>query len=74
MVKREKPETTNQKPETESLNKSGKRGRCAKVSICNSRSGAMYSESFEERPILSKYKEGDNFNHRNTFSISRIEI
>jgi len=31
-------------------------------------------ETFEERPILAKYKEGDNFNHRNTFSISRIEI
>jgi len=24
------------------------------------------NETFEERPILSKYKEGDNFNHRNT--------
>ena len=31
-------------------------------------------ETFEERPILAKYKEGDNFNHRNTFSISRTEI
>jgi len=31
-------------------------------------------ETFEERPILAKYKEGDYFNHRNTFSISRIEI
>jgi len=29
-------------------------------------------ETFEERPILSKYKEGDNFNRRNTLSISRI--
>ena len=24
-------------------------------------------ETFEECPILSKCKEGDNFNHRNTF-------
>jgi hypothetical protein len=31
-------------------------------------------ETFEERPILAKYKEGDNFNRRNTLSISRIEI
>ncbi|MDP3284932.1 MAG: hypothetical protein Q8M56_10940, partial [Desulfobacterales bacterium] len=31
-------------------------------------------ETFEERPILAKYKEGDNFNHRNTLSISRIGI
>jgi len=30
------------------------------------------SETFEERSILSKYKEGDNFNRRNTRSISRI--
>jgi len=29
-------------------------------------------ETFEERPILAKYKEGDNFNRRNTLSISRI--
>jgi len=33
LVKREKPETTNQRSETKSLNKSGKRGRYAKVSI-----------------------------------------
>ena len=31
-------------------------------------------ETFEEHPILTKYKEGDNFNHRNTLSISRIKI
>jgi hypothetical protein len=24
------------------------------------------SEAFEEHPILAKYKEGDNFNRRNT--------
>jgi hypothetical protein len=34
----------------------------------------LYNETFEEHPILSKYKEGENFNHRNTLSISRIEI
>jgi len=33
-----------------------------------------YLETFEEHPILDKYKEDDNFNHRNTLSISRIEI
>ena len=33
-----------------------------------------YLETFEERPILAKYKEGDNFNHRNTLSISRIAL
>jgi len=31
-------------------------------------------ETFEERPILAKYKEGDNFNRRDILSISRIEI
>jgi len=31
-------------------------------------------ETFEERPILAKYKEGDNFKRRNTLSISSIEI
>jgi hypothetical protein len=30
------------------------------------------NETFAEYPILLKYKEGDNFNHRNTVSISRI--
>ena len=34
----------------------------------------FYKEAFEECPILAKYKEGDNFNHRNTLDISRIEI
>ena len=32
----------------------------------------LQRETFGERPILVKYKEGDNFNHRNTLSISRI--
>ena len=31
-------------------------------------------ETFEEHPILAKYKEGDNFKRRNTLSISSIEI
>jgi hypothetical protein len=35
--------------------------------------GTCY-ETFSEHSILLKYKEGDNFNHRNTLSISRIEI
>jgi hypothetical protein len=32
------------------------------------------SETFEECSILFKVKEGENLNHRNTFSISRIKI
>jgi hypothetical protein len=31
-------------------------------------------ESFEKCPILFKVKEDENFNHRNTFGISRIKI
>jgi hypothetical protein len=30
-------------------------------------------ETFEKRSILFKAKEGENFNHRNTLSISRIK-
>ena len=30
------------------------------------------NETFEEHSILSKYKEGEDFNRRNTLSISRI--
>ncbi len=40
---------------------------------CNSLTNQKYYgllnqqfETFEEHPILLKYKEGDNFNHRNT--------
>jgi len=48
-----------------------------------SRSPAYFGpgETFEKRPLLVKFKEGEikfkegeNFNHRNTFSILRIEI
>jgi len=31
-------------------------------------------KSFEKRPILFKVKKGENFNHRHTLSIPRIEI
>jgi hypothetical protein len=31
-------------------------------------------ETFEKGSILSKVKEDENFNHRNTFSISRSKI
>jgi len=31
-------------------------------------------ETFEKRSILVKVKEDENFNHRNTLSISRIKI
>ena len=33
-----------------------------------------YLETFEKCSILFKVKEGENFNHRNTLSISRINI
>jgi len=32
------------------------------------------SETFEKCSFLFKFKEGENFNRRNTLSISRIEI
>jgi len=31
-------------------------------------------ETFEKCQFLFKFKKGDNFNHRNTLSISRIKI
>jgi len=31
-------------------------------------------ETFEKCSILFKFKEGDNFNHRNTLSILRIKL
>jgi hypothetical protein len=31
-------------------------------------------ETFEKCSILFKFKEGENFNHRNTWSILRIKI
>jgi len=34
----------------------------------------MAPETFEKCSILVKFKEGENFNRRNTLSISRIEI
>jgi len=35
---------------------------------------ALQEEAFEKCSILFKAKEGENFNHRNTLSISRIKI
>jgi len=32
------------------------------------------TETFEKCSILFKFKEGENFNHRNTFSILRIKL
>ena len=32
------------------------------------------TETFEKCSFLFKAKEGENFNHRNTFSILRIKI
>jgi hypothetical protein len=32
------------------------------------------TETFEKWSILFKVKEGENFNHRNIFNISRIKI
>ena len=34
----------------------------------------VYDEIFEKCSFLFKFKEGENFNHRNTLSISRIKI
>ena len=34
----------------------------------------IYDETFEKCSFLFKFKEGENFNHRNTLSISRIKI
>jgi len=33
-----------------------------------------YLETFEKCSISFKFKEGENFNHRNTLSILRIKI
>jgi len=38
------------------------------------RTMAPVIEIFEKCPILFKAKEGENFNHRNTWSILRIKI
>jgi hypothetical protein len=34
----------------------------------------LFAETFEKCSILFKAKEDENFNHRNTSSISRIKI
>jgi hypothetical protein len=34
----------------------------------------VQSETFAECSILFKFKEGENFNHRNILDISRIKI
>jgi hypothetical protein len=34
----------------------------------------MQDETFEKCSILFEFKEDENFNHRNTLSISRIKI
>jgi hypothetical protein len=36
--------------------------------------GRSWGETFEKRSFLFKFKEGENFNHMNTLSISRIKI
>jgi hypothetical protein len=36
------------------------------------KSQSGHEGTFEKRSILFKAKEGENFNHRNTLSISRI--
>ncbi len=36
--------------------------------------GKGSGETFEKCSILLKFKKGENFNHRNTLSISRIRI
>jgi len=39
-----------------------------------SKSSDLFLETFAECSILFKFKEGENFNHRNILDISRIKI
>jgi hypothetical protein len=41
---------------------------------CNSTQKYTETETFEKCIFLFEFKEGDNFNHRYTLSISRIKI
>ena len=38
------------------------------------RKGGLLAETFEKCSISFKFKEGENFNRRNTLSILRIKI
>ncbi len=45
------------------------------LSRLSSATDALFTfEAVSKCSILFKIKEGENFNHRNTFSISRIKI
>jgi len=53
----------------------GRSDRPSAVSRLNKPASAGYlSETFEKYSIFFKVKKGENFNHRNMFNISRIEI
>jgi hypothetical protein len=47
--------------------------RCTDVNEDKDVAG-RYIETFEKCSILFKFKDGENFNHRNTWSILRIKI
>ena len=44
------------------------------VANCKNQWMSQSNETFEKCSILFKAKAGENFNHRNTLSISRIEL
>jgi len=61
------------------LGSKSRRGqRFKRRNICNISSieslASTQKETFEKCSILFKTKEGENLNHRNTLSISRIKI
>jgi len=44
------------------------------LTFCINISSIQNNETFEKCSILFKFKEVEDFNHRNTLSISRIKI
>ncbi|MEJ2656236.1 MAG: histidine phosphatase family protein [Desulfobacterales bacterium] len=57
------------------LNQEGRQQvRALALALKNLPLTAIYTETFEKCSFLFKFKEGENFNRRNTLSILRIEI
>jgi len=46
----------------------------AKISLSEQMNECRPWETFEKASFLFKFKEGEKFNHRNTFRILRIKI
>jgi len=61
-------------PISKSLKANSKRSKSQAGSHEAFESSRPLIETFEKCSILAKVKEGENFNHRNMFNISRIEI